>query len=151
MLQRPVESAAKSRPSSKEFICSVRPSLNDRFRLQAAVQALEFRQAATDPLRTFAPTRVSIDERTCCHRESSDTDGLSMINLVKTSLRLEDGPSASPIAEGQEREDHPGRIVGIVETRQPEDLHPSMWEMHPDGDEVMLVSSCRIIRLSFDL
>ncbi len=40
---------AKSRPSSKEFICSVRPSLNDRYRLRAAGQALEFRQAATDP------------------------------------------------------------------------------------------------------
>jgi len=39
----------ESRHSSKEFICSVRPSLNDRFRLQAAVQALEFRQAENDP------------------------------------------------------------------------------------------------------
>ncbi len=28
----------QSRHSSKEFICSVRPSLNDRFRLQAAVR-----------------------------------------------------------------------------------------------------------------
>jgi len=28
----------ESRHSSKEFICSVRPSLNDRFRLQAAVR-----------------------------------------------------------------------------------------------------------------
>ncbi len=28
--------SAKSRPSSKEFICSVRPFLNDRFRLGAA-------------------------------------------------------------------------------------------------------------------
>jgi len=32
--------SAKSRPSSKELICSVRPSLNDRFRLQAAVHIL---------------------------------------------------------------------------------------------------------------
>ncbi len=28
----------ESRHSSKEFICSVRPSLNDRFRLRAALQ-----------------------------------------------------------------------------------------------------------------
>ena len=70
-----------------------------------------------------------------------------MINLVKARLRLEDGPSASPIAEGEERKDHPGRVVGIVEARQPEDLHPSMWEMHPDGDEILhlIDGSVRIV------
>jgi hypothetical protein len=41
--------SAKSRPSSKEFICSVRSSLNDRFRLEAAGQIMELRRAENDP------------------------------------------------------------------------------------------------------
>ncbi len=41
--------SAKSRPSSKEFICSVRPSLNDRFRLEADGRVIGRRQAAADP------------------------------------------------------------------------------------------------------
>ncbi len=40
----------ESRHSSKEFICSVRPSLNDRFRLGAAGQIIELRQAENDPI-----------------------------------------------------------------------------------------------------
>ncbi len=46
----------ESRHSSKEFICSVRPSLNDRFRLLAALQLFEKlspRSAATGQKRTF--------------------------------------------------------------------------------------------------
>ncbi len=39
----------ESRHSSKEYICSVRPSLNDRFRLTAAGQVIESRQAENDP------------------------------------------------------------------------------------------------------
>ena len=44
----------ESRHSSKEFICSVRSSLNDRFRLGAAGQIMKLRQAENDPERTFA-------------------------------------------------------------------------------------------------
>ncbi len=43
----------ESRHSSKEFICSVRPSLNDRFRLETAGQVMELRQAENDPEQTF--------------------------------------------------------------------------------------------------
>ncbi len=47
----------ESRHSSKEFICSVRPSLNDRFRLTAALQLVEKtppQQAATGHEETFS-------------------------------------------------------------------------------------------------
>ncbi len=43
----------ESRHSSKEFIYSVRPSLNDRFRLEADRRLLEFPQAGNDPQLTF--------------------------------------------------------------------------------------------------
>ncbi len=43
----------ESRHSSKEFICSVRPSLNGRSRLGAAGQIIELRQAENDPLPPF--------------------------------------------------------------------------------------------------
>ncbi len=39
----------ESRHSSKEFICSVRRSFNDRFRLGAAGQIIELPQAENDP------------------------------------------------------------------------------------------------------
>ena len=44
----------ESRHSSKEFICSVRPSLNDRFRLEADGRVIGRRQAAADPFRSLA-------------------------------------------------------------------------------------------------
>ena len=44
----------ESRHSSKEFICSVRPSLNDRSRLGAAGQIIELRQAENDPKQTWS-------------------------------------------------------------------------------------------------
>ncbi len=43
----------ESRHSSKEFICSVRPSLNDRYRLGAAGQIIELRQGENDPDRSL--------------------------------------------------------------------------------------------------
>ncbi len=43
----------ESRHSSKEFICSVRPSLNDRFRLGAAGQIMKLRPAENDPEQTL--------------------------------------------------------------------------------------------------
>ena len=49
--ERPL--VGESRHSSKEFICSVRPSLNDRFRLGAAGQIIELRQAENDPFQPF--------------------------------------------------------------------------------------------------
>ncbi len=46
----------ESRPPSKDFICSVRPFLNDRFRLLAALHLFEKlspRSAAINQKRTF--------------------------------------------------------------------------------------------------
>ena len=60
-----------------------------------------------------------------------------MIDLRKTRLRVEDGARVVSIPAHEEREDQPGRILGIVEARAPQDLHPSLWEMHPEGDEVL--------------
>ncbi len=53
----------ESRHSSKEFICSVRPSLNDRFRLGAAAQIIELRQAENDPKETFIYVRATLVTR----------------------------------------------------------------------------------------
>ncbi len=55
--------SARSRPSPKELICSVRPSLNDRFRLEAAGQIIELRQAENDPKETFIYVRATLVTR----------------------------------------------------------------------------------------
>ncbi len=43
----------ESRHSSMELICSDRPSLNDRFRLETDGRVIGRRQAAADPEQTF--------------------------------------------------------------------------------------------------
>ncbi len=43
----------ESSHSSKAFICSVRPPLNDRYRLGADGRVLGLRWTANDPLRTI--------------------------------------------------------------------------------------------------
>ncbi len=52
----------ESRHSSKEFICSVRPSLSDRFRLGAVGQIIELRQAENDPFETVRLRASSPDQ-----------------------------------------------------------------------------------------
>ncbi len=57
----------ESRHSSKEFICSVRPSLNDCYRLLAALQLLEKlspRSAAIGQKRSFARLSIAADKAT---------------------------------------------------------------------------------------
>ncbi len=76
--ERPL--SAKSRPSSKEFICSVRPSLNDRFRLEADVQLNGIswsRPAAVGQKRAF---------------DLNEKEGLKFIILAESSTcRIEYG------------------------------------------------------------
>ncbi len=65
-----------SRHSSKEFICSVRPSLNDRFRLGADGQIIELRQAENDPFPSFEAQMLQ-----CPLRETCRTNDRKVIHL----------------------------------------------------------------------
>ena len=68
----------------------------------------------------------------------------SGIDLTQTFVHLEDGGGAVPVectaefwketASGKRRYD---RIMGSIQAKRAEDLHPSMWEMHPGGDELL--------------
>jgi mannose-6-phosphate isomerase-like protein (cupin superfamily) len=64
-------------------------------------------------------------------------------------VHLEDGPHARALkitsdfwdqVEG-DAELSNGRILSAFFAREPEDLHPSMWEMHPEGDELLYLCS----------
>jgi mannose-6-phosphate isomerase-like protein (cupin superfamily) len=68
--------------------------------------------------------------------------------LTRTFVHLADGGGAAPVectadfwketASGKRRYD---RLVGLVHAKRAEDLHPSMWEMHPGGDELLYLVS----------
>jgi mannose-6-phosphate isomerase-like protein (cupin superfamily) len=69
--------------------------------------------------------------------------------LDGTFVHFEDGPEAVPVkvtADLWERvEASPrlsdGRLVGLNRARKPDDLHPSEWERHPAGDELVCLLS----------
>ncbi len=70
-------------------------------------------------------------------------------DLGGTFVHLEDGPQALPVKvtpnlwERVEasRQLTGGRMVGLNRARQPDDLHPSEWERHPAGDELVCLLS----------
>jgi mannose-6-phosphate isomerase-like protein (cupin superfamily) len=70
-------------------------------------------------------------------------------DLAGTFVHLEDGPRALPVevtADLWERvEASPtlsdGRMVGLNRAREPDDLHPSEWERHPAGEELVCLLS----------
>lgn len=72
-------------------------------------------------------------------------------DLGSTFVHLADGPRALPVevtADLWERvEASPrlsdGRLVGLNRARRPDDLHPSEWERHPAGDELVCMLSGR--------
>ncbi len=72
-------------------------------------------------------------------------------DLGSTFVHLEDGPQALAVkvtSDLWERvEASPrlsdGRLVGLNRTRRPNDLHPSEWERHPAGDELVYLLSGR--------
>ena len=67
-----------------------------------------------------------------------------VFDLVSSSVHLEDGPAATPFSTGERgsnRGPSDGRVVGLARARQPADLHPDMWERHPEGDELLVLIS----------
>ena len=68
--------------------------------------------------------------------------------LARTFVHLHDGGGATPVectadfwketASGKRRYD---RLVGLVHAKRAGDLHPSLWEMHPGGDELLYLVS----------
>jgi hypothetical protein len=72
------------------------------------------------------------------------TEGARGFELARTFVHLQDGGGATPVActadfwkvtaSGKRRYD---RLVGLVQAKRAGDLHPSMWEMHPVGDELL--------------
>jgi mannose-6-phosphate isomerase-like protein (cupin superfamily) len=70
-------------------------------------------------------------------------------DLGGTFVHLEDGPQALPVkvtanlwerVEASQRLSD-GRMVGLNRARGPDDLHPSEWERHPAGDELVCLLS----------
>jgi mannose-6-phosphate isomerase-like protein (cupin superfamily) len=61
-------------------------------------------------------------------------------DLARRFVHLEDGPGASAVdARTFWRRRRGGRFVGVNRARDPEDLHPGEWEMHPAGDELVFM------------
>jgi mannose-6-phosphate isomerase-like protein (cupin superfamily) len=69
--------------------------------------------------------------------------------LSRARVHLEDGPHARALEVTADFWDRiatdeglaKGRIMGAFYARHPNDLHPSKWEMHPAGDELLYLCS----------
>jgi mannose-6-phosphate isomerase-like protein (cupin superfamily) len=78
-----------------------------------------------------------------------DADRGAPFELSEFRVHLEDGPRARALAITDDFWDRVegdaglsgGRILGAFFARVPDDLHPSMWEMHPEGDELLYLCS----------
>ena len=68
-------------------------------------------------------------------------------DMSKFRVHLEDGPRLRPLkltADFWKRLDpelSEGRIMGASFIEKPEELHPTTWEMHPEGDELLCLCS----------
>jgi mannose-6-phosphate isomerase-like protein (cupin superfamily) len=66
-------------------------------------------------------------------------------NLTKTFVHLRDGGGAETIkltpAFWRGGGDKLDRVMGLFAFKSSRDLHPSMEEMHPEGDEILLLVS----------
>ena len=79
-------------------------------------------------------------------------DDAGTIDMSAFRVHLADGPVAQalPITPdfwervGRDAALSDGRMVGVHDVRDPDALHPSEWEMHPEGDELLYLGSGRI-------
>ncbi|HVV93182.1 MAG TPA: cupin domain-containing protein [Hyphomicrobiales bacterium] len=71
------------------------------------------------------------------------------LKLSDVRIHMEDGPQMRPVAVtsdfwrrmmGDPRLAG-GRVLSSVQAGDPHDLHADLWEMHPDGDELLIVAS----------
>ncbi|MCJ8519084.1 mannose-6-phosphate isomerase-like protein (cupin superfamily) [Pseudorhizobium tarimense] len=69
--------------------------------------------------------------------------------LSNNRIHMEEGPRMRPLAvtaDFWERlADDPqltgGRLLSFYSANEPGDVHPDVWEMHPEGDELLIVCS----------
>jgi len=68
--------------------------------------------------------------------------GVTLFDPLATLVRLDadgraDPLSRSPDAWREINRARGSRVLGMSEPKEPADLHPDNWEMHPEGDEIL--------------
>lgn len=72
------------------------------------------------------------------------TDTNSGLDLSRFHLHLEDGPRIRPVSLASGDRPAEGRTLAVFPAERPEDVHPDSWEMHPGGDELLILCSGRL-------
>lgn len=71
------------------------------------------------------------------------------LDLLNVRIHMEEGPRMRPLAvtaDFHERLSNDpqlagGRLVSFFSANEPDDVHSDFWEMHPEGDELLIVYS----------
>jgi len=72
------------------------------------------------------------------------TDTNSALDLSRFHLHLEDGPRIRPVSPTSGGGPAAGKTLAVFSAERPEDVHPDYWEMHPGGDELLILCSGRL-------
>lgn len=72
------------------------------------------------------------------------TDMASALDLTRFHLHLGDGPRIRPLSLAAGERPADGKTLAVFAAERPEDVHPDYWEMHPGGDELLILCSGRL-------